>query len=268
MKIEKSMDGTTKAISDGRGLSRILLGGCLLFSSLAVFHFFGGESKSSQFLGSIAASVMFLVVYLVSYENSHFIFDPSMRVVDWRRRTLFSRQSGRVSFDAVESVIAETTVVNDPPHRGYLSRRLILRTSSGIIPFTRAYTGDPDGQLLRFAAELNVLFGRDASSEILSAVRELIADGRETAAVRLIRAERGISLKAAREEVDFIKLSTINAPLPNKPRTSLPLDAQAALARGNRIEAIKYIRETTGLGLKEANEVIELYLRDQSLPPK
>jgi hypothetical protein len=43
--------------------------------------------------------------------------------------------------------------------------------------------------------------------------------------------------------------------------TQLPHAAVAALQQGNKIEAIKLTREVTGLGLKEAKDAVEAYLR-------
>jgi ribosomal protein L7/L12 len=40
----------------------------------------------------------------------------------------------------------------------------------------------------------------------------------------------------------------------------LPEEAIAALGAGNKIEAIKIVREATGLGLKEAKEAVERYV--------
>jgi ribosomal protein L7/L12 len=49
----------------------------------------------------------------------------------------------------------------------------------------------------------------------------------------------------------------------------LPPEALQALARGQQIEAIRLLREATGLGLKEAKDAIDAHLRGESvmLPP-
>ncbi len=39
----------------------------------------------------------------------------------------------------------------------------------------------------------------------------------------------------------------------------LPPEVQAALARGQKIEAIKLLREARGMGLKEAKEAVEAH---------
>ncbi len=273
MKIKQHLDGSIEAVADGGGLAKFLLGGGLLLSGLALYHFRVGAANAEQFIGSVCAAALFLGAFLVTYENASFVFKRAARIVVWRRRTLFSRHSGQVAFSAVECVAAEAIVDHEPGTGGGLSRRLVLRTATGVIPFTRAYSGDPDGELLRLAAQLNALFGRDPKAEILGRIRELVAAGRENDAVRLIHAERGIPLKAARAEVRSLKLDPPDAHLTDmqaepgtdighqaRHRLTLPPDAMAALARDNKIEAIKCVRVAHGLGLKEAKDVVEAWL--------
>lgn len=47
-----------------------------------------------------------------------------------------------------------------------------------------------------------------------------------------------------------------------KSRQDLPRDAVAALEKGNKIEAIRHLREAQDIGLKEAGDAIEDYLQD------
>jgi ribosomal protein L7/L12 len=49
---------------------------------------------------------------------------------------------------------------------------------------------------------------------------------------------------------------------------NLPEDVRAALDRGEIIEAIKRLRMATGLGLKEAKDVIDAIVADRPLPPR
>jgi hypothetical protein len=41
----------------------------------------------------------------------------------------------------------------------------------------------------------------------------------------------------------------------------LPSDVESALRRGNKLEAIKLLREQTGMGLKEAKDAVEAVYR-------
>ena len=43
-------------------------------------------------------------------------------------------------------------------------------------------------------------------------------------------------------------------------RRDLPVAAIAALQEGNKIQAIKLVREATGLGLKESNDLVSAYI--------
>lgn len=43
----------------------------------------------------------------------------------------------------------------------------------------------------------------------------------------------------------------------SKLKTPLPPEVLAALARGNMVEAIRLLRQTTGLGLKEAKDALD-----------
>lgn len=46
----------------------------------------------------------------------------------------------------------------------------------------------------------------------------------------------------------------------NSGKENLPLAAIAALQEGNKILAIKLVREATGLGLKESNDLVSAYI--------
>ena len=51
-----------------------------------------------------------------------------------------------------------------------------------------------------------------------------------------------------------------------QPADPLPGQVLDALLRGNSIEAIKLLRACTGLGLKEAKDVIDQHLRRRTAP--
>lgn len=55
--------------------------------------------------------------------------------------------------------------------------------------------------------------------------------------------------------------------MPEDP-VKLPPDAIAALMRGNMIEAIKCVRNATGLGLKEAKDAVDFHIKHHLLKPQ
>ena len=50
------------------------------------------------------------------------------------------------------------------------------------------------------------------------------------------------------------------AELTERPNIPFPAAAEAALLKGNKIEAIKIVREERGIGLKEAKDLVEQHV--------
>ena len=48
--------------------------------------------------------------------------------------------------------------------------------------------------------------------------------------------------------------------------TNLPEDVKQAIHQNRKIEAIKLLREQSGLGLKEAKQQVDEYVREHELP--
>ena len=101
-----------------------------------------------------------------------------------------------------------------------------------------------------------------------------LAKGLRIEAIKLVRqANHGVDLRGAMEAVDAYATGrhrfTLEAPSePAIPSfDGLPTEALAALARGQLIEAIKIVREKTGLGLKEAKDLVERH-RDVPNPER
>lgn len=99
-----------------------------------------------------------------------------------------------------------------------------------------------------------------------------LAKGLRIKAIKLVReANHGVDLRAAMEAVDAFASGKQRFPI-DPPVTvvtasfdGLPAEALAALSRGQLIEAIKIVRAATGLGLKEAKDLVEQY-RDGQAP--
>ena len=102
-----------------------------------------------------------------------------------------------------------------------------------------------------------------------SVVRAMAARGETIQAIKMVREMTGLGLKEAKDYVDA---------LPNVPpltsvarqvalaasgasavvaSTSVRTDALALLGRGDKLEAIKLVRERTGMGLAEAKDYVE-----------
>lgn len=98
----------------------------------------------------------------------------------------------------------------------------------------------------------------------------LLAAGKKIEAIKELREASGLGLAEAKAVVDAVEAQQpVPAEILARLRTArsaaggadLPADAREAAQRGNRIEAIRLLREHTGLGLKEARDRL-----DQAMP--
>ena len=94
-------------------------------------------------------------------------------------------------------------------------------------------------------------------------VKGLIEQGKKIEAIRLVRVTSSLSLEAAKDSVDAIEqhgrptlgemgmMSTIRL------TQELGKQVRQLVARGEKIEAIRLVRDQTGLDLREAKELVE-----------
>ena len=100
----------------------------------------------------------------------------------------------------------------------------------------------------------------DSSGE--AEVRALLAQGNKIAAIKRARELAGMGLKDAKDYVDALPPGGAMPPLPAASQ-DIPVDVAAdpevrqLLAGGNKIAAIKRVRELTGVGLKEAKDYVD-----------
>ena len=95
-------------------------------------------------------------------------------------------------------------------------------------------------------------------------VRKLVAEGEKIEAIKAVREHTGLGLKEAKDYVEAIPnvvpLSQLARPAEAIGRADpevMRQQATALVARGKPIDAIKLVRERTGLGLKEAKDYVD-----------
>lgn len=92
-------------------------------------------------------------------------------------------------------------------------------------------------------------------------IAELIQQGRKIEAIKLLRETTGIGLKEAKEAVEQLSGETTGSaqarPEPMPRPGSVSEEVQNLAHQGNKIEAIKLLREQTGMGLKEAKQRVD-----------
>ena len=87
-------------------------------------------------------------------------------------------------------------------------------------------------------------------------VQAALERGDALEAIKLLRAATGIGLKEAKDIIDGHSHGVKRQTGPATP-SALPAGVVSALQRGAKIEAIKLLREATGLGLKEAKDIVD-----------
>jgi ribosomal protein L7/L12 len=94
-----------------------------------------------------------------------------------------------------------------------------------------------------------------------------IESGKHLDAARIIRQETGLGLKEAKDLIDEYLTQGASAQSPlevqhQTPSIQMPMEAINALQKGNKIEAIRFIREENKMGLKDAKDYVEQYIKD------
>jgi ribosomal protein L7/L12 len=102
----------------------------------------------------------------------------------------------------------------------------------------------------------------DKGKGSMEEVRRLIQAGRKINAIKAYRQATGVGLKEAKVAVERMAAGT-NGPLPQErsaktgPGLVDPKKLQGLIREGRKLEAIKYIRQQRGVGLKEAKEAVD-----------
>ena len=95
------------------------------------------------------------------------------------------------------------------------------------------------------------------SSPLPADVLDALGHGNPIEAIKRLRAATGLGLKDAKDVIDAYEAGAPVRLPPRPSETPLPADVRAALQAGNKIEAIRLLRDHTGLGLKEAKDAVE-----------
>jgi len=102
--------------------------------------------------------------------------------------------------------------------------------------------------------------GQDLEQE----AKALLLERRTIEAIKRVRERTGMGLKEAKDYVDALERGESPASGAQADSTSfesgdLDDEVRALLSAGRKIEAIKRVRERTGLGLKEAKDYVERF---------
>ncbi|WP_395094637.1 ribosomal protein L7/L12 [Armatimonas sp.] len=98
-----------------------------------------------------------------------------------------------------------------------------------------------------------------------ASVLQALEAGNTLEAIKRLHRETSLGLKESKDAIDAYTHGTGSVPTARStplsappPPSVLPASVMEALQQGNKIQAIRLLREATGLGLKEAKEAVEL----------
>lgn len=124
------------------------------------------------------------------------VFDRAERRILWSKQSLLSARKGEIPFAAVERLLIDTT----RSETAISTARLILRAGPETLPLT-AYYSRSRAEWLPVKRRIEQILGLPQGS-LEDDLRALKAQGQVIEAVKLLRQERGLGLREAKEEVD------------------------------------------------------------------
>jgi len=123
--------------------------------------------------------------------------------------------------------------------------------------------GDSAKVMGTYTAAKQPVVARDDSETLGGEVKALLAQGKKIEAIKLARGKTGLSLEAAKDMVETLEKASASDPVGFSFKTTLIQardlndHVQHLVAQGEKIEAIRLICEKTGLGLKEAKDLVD-----------
>ncbi len=88
-------------------------------------------------------------------------------------------------------------------------------------------------------------------------VAEMMAQGRKIEAIKLLRELTGMGLAEAKSAVERLEAGEPLPPFERGTARELPEDVRQLASTGHAIEAVKRLRERTGMSLKDAKELVD-----------
>jgi ribosomal protein L7/L12 len=102
--------------------------------------------------------------------------------------------------------------------------------------------------------------------ELSPAIIEQIKKGNKIEAIKMLRVENNLDLKTAKGLVDRFSVDgniSINNP-ENQKNITVSENVLSFLRKGKKNDAIKVLRQETGLGMKDSKEMVEKVLSENS----
>lgn len=172
----------------------------LVLAGLAVHSYLthAGTIQENIFFGQAAAAITLLLVAVVFFDNTSFVFDRNRRQLIWKWRTVFSRRSGSVSFDAIKSIVIQGITDSDDVR----SLRVAVVTDKETLPLSKSYTGSGNGQMVKIAEKLNQWVLDRTPNLVLEEIKTCLEKGSRMDAAIALRKAYKLSMLEAKEILD------------------------------------------------------------------
>lgn len=196
--IRERRDGTAVVFEKRPGVVAALIALCaLIMFWLGVSGWLGDGDPDRPAWIAFAIGAVLAGVLVAFFGVERWVFDGETRQIRWSKKRLFRHRSGIVSFDEVMAVTLDTLSSSE----SVPAARVVLHLHNGRLPLTDHYSGSPS--LWKPTLErIRGILSLGPGDSIEESVRRLVAQGRKLEAIRLLRAERSLSLEEARDFVD------------------------------------------------------------------
>ena len=186
----------------GCWIAPLLLLGCFVLSVVR-FFVYKDPLHTEQFQGAVAGTLFFLIWCAFAMEFSKFTLDRRTRLVTWKRWYGFTPRTGSISFDAVTSVIVQTSSGDG----SVAYQRLALVTMAGTVPLSVMYslTLIRETKYALLASRIQAFIGNATSDCVMASVRQAIRDGNTIQAIQVLRAHKQMSLAEARQVINGLQ---------------------------------------------------------------
>lgn len=152
--------------------------------------------------GSAGVSLFLFFAYAMFYERAVFNFNKISKQLIWKRKRFFKVNEGIVSFSNIKNVVLQNSMSGDSTP----NTRIMISTDEQQIPLTSSYIGD-DNLCIKIAKKIRQAVNHPDRDLVIESVEEMIRNGQDMEAIRLLRIEKGLSLVEAKEEIQRIKNS-------------------------------------------------------------
>lgn len=99
-------------------------------------------------------------------------------------------------------------------------------------------------------------------------IRKLLREGKKLEAVKYVKDYSNMGLQESKDFVESIEYGNFNEQNSSSESITYPLDFEKVIEyikKGDALIAVKYVRDTSNLGLKESKELVDIFIENPTL---